>query len=83
VRVFARPDPLLSGHYGNYSPEHTPLYIPRFRPASAISQGCYTHNPTNGDDVAFIWRDGEKQAALRRRCGQTRIRGPFCVPLNF
>ncbi|MHB8973979.1 MAG: NHL repeat-containing protein [Pirellulaceae bacterium] len=25
---------------------------------------CYTHTPTNGDDVAFVWLDGEKQARL-------------------
>ena len=25
---------------------------------------CYTHTPTNGDDVAFVWLDDEKQASL-------------------
>jgi hypothetical protein len=25
---------------------------------------CYTHTPTHGDDVAFIWQDGAKQARL-------------------
>ena len=72
VRVFCRPDPLLHGHYGNYSPD-TPLYPLQSRagtPARPTNAGrryftsCYTHNPTNGDDVAFLWLDGEKQARL-------------------
>jgi hypothetical protein len=25
---------------------------------------CYTHTPTHGDDVAFLWLDGKKQARL-------------------
>ncbi|HZZ74003.1 MAG TPA: NHL repeat-containing protein, partial [Pirellulales bacterium] len=62
VRVFARPNPLLGGPCGNYSPD-TPLYPPA-RPADRYFTSCYTHNPTNGDDVAFIWHDRPHAAEL-------------------
>jgi hypothetical protein len=61
-RVFARPGMLPHGHYGPYSPD-TPLY-----PAGAKGRryftSCYTHTPTHGDDVAFIWLDEGRQARL-------------------
>lgn len=60
VRVFSRPDPLLDAHYGHFSPD-TPLYPSQDR---RYFTSCYTHNPTNGDDVAFVWLDGEKRARL-------------------
>jgi hypothetical protein len=62
VRVFHRPDPLLSAHYGPYSPD-TPLY-PVAQKGRRYFTSCYTHTPTHGDDVAFIWLDVEKQARL-------------------
>lgn len=62
VRVFSRPDPLLDAHYGHYSPD-TPLY-PASRPGQRYFTSCYTHTPTHGDDVAFVWQDGEQQARL-------------------
>jgi hypothetical protein len=62
VRVFARPDPLLGGHYGNYSPD-TPLY-PATQKGQRYFTSCYTHNPTNGDDIAFLWMDDRNQARL-------------------
>ncbi|WP_404308636.1 NHL repeat-containing protein [Neorhodopirellula lusitana] len=61
-RVFARPDPLLEAHYGHFSPDW-PLY-----PSKAKGQryftSCYTHTPTGGDNVAFIWRDTGEEAKL-------------------
>ncbi len=62
VRVFSRPDPLLHAHYGHYSPD-TPLY-PSGGADRRYFTSCYTHTPTNGDDVAFVWLDDEKQARL-------------------
>ncbi len=62
VRIFYRPDPLLEGHYGHYSPD-TPLY-PALPKATRYFTSCYTHNPTNGDSVAFVWRDAEPAAKL-------------------
>ena len=62
TRVFARPDPLLSGPYGNYSPD-TPLY-PSEQKGRRYFTSCYTHNPTNGDDIAFVWQDDAKAARL-------------------
>ncbi len=65
VRVYSRnDDPLLAAHYGPYSPD-TPLY-----PAATTSAArryftsCYTHNPTNGDDIAFVWRDDDRDVKL-------------------
>ncbi len=58
VRVFARADPLLAAHYGPYSPD-TPLY-PAAQKGRRYFTSCYTHTPTNGDDVAFVWLDGDK-----------------------
>ena len=57
-----RPDPLLAAHYGPYSPD-TPLY-PAAQKGRRYFTSCYTHTPTHGDDVAFLWLDGEKQARL-------------------
>ncbi len=62
VRIFSRPDPLLHAHYGHYSPD-TPLY-PSGRSGRRYFTSCYTHTPTNGDDVAFVWLDDEQQARL-------------------
>jgi lysophospholipase L1-like esterase len=66
VRVFSRnDDPLLGAHYGSFSPD-TPLYPKAAGKAAAAAKpprryftSCYTHAPTNGDDVAFIWLDGD------------------------
>lgn len=71
VRVFSRnDDPLLAAHYGPYSPD-TPLYPEAAGKAGADGKptrryftSCYTHTPTNGDDVAFIWLDGETGTKL-------------------
>lgn len=62
VRVFHRPEPLLDAHYGPYSPD-TPLY-PGSQKGRRYFTSCYTHTPTHGDDVAFIWRDNKVQAHL-------------------
>jgi hypothetical protein len=65
VRVFSRnDDPLLAAHYGPFSPD-TPLYPDAAGAASRrYFTSCYTHTPTHGDDVAFIWLDGERKAQL-------------------
>ncbi|WP_345689090.1 hypothetical protein [Novipirellula caenicola] len=55
VRVFYRPSPLMEAHYGPYSPD-TPLY-PDARRGERYFTSCFTHNPTNGDGVSFVWRD--------------------------
>lgn len=54
-RVFARPDPSMTAHYGHFSPD-TPLY-PAAREGERFFTSCYTHTPTGGDNAAFIWRD--------------------------
>ncbi len=80
VRVFWRPDPLLHAHYGHYAPdtplypERTGGVSAGPQSGQAPGKGvtagrryftsCYTHTPTNGDDVAFLWLDGKKQARL-------------------
>ncbi len=61
-RVFARPDPLLEAHGGHFSPD-TPLY-PAARKGERYFTSCYTHNPTGGDNVAFLWRDDGNAAHL-------------------
>ena len=61
-RVFARPDHLLEAHGGHFSPD-TPLY-PSARKGERYFTSCYTHNPTGGDNAAFIWRDDGKVAHL-------------------
>ena len=66
-RVFARPNPILEGHYGPYSPD-TPLY-PGGNAKRRYFTSCFTHNPTNGDNVAFIWLDAPKEAKLVAACG--------------
>ncbi len=58
-RVFARPDPLMEAHGGHFSPDY-PLYSKGQR----YFTSCYTHNPTGGDNVAFLWRDDGKAAKL-------------------
>lgn len=58
-RVFARPDPLMEAHGGHFSPDY-PLYIQGRR----YFTSCYTHNPTGGDNVAFLWRDDGQSAKL-------------------
>lgn len=62
VRVFARPEPQLEAHGGHFSPD-TPLY-PESQKSARYFTSCYTHNPTGGDHVAFVWRDDGKLARL-------------------
>ncbi len=74
-RVFWLPSPLVEAHYGPYSPD-TPLYPfdanPKITGNGKVPSGgarrfftsCYTHNPTNGDDVAFVWQDNESTVRL-------------------
>jgi hypothetical protein len=62
ARVFYRPDSLLEAHYSHYSPD-TPLY-PETQKGQRYFTSCYTHNPTGGDHVAFVWRDETKAAKL-------------------
>ena len=62
TRVFARPNPLLHAHYGHYSPD-TPLY-PDGKDGRRYFTSCFTHTPTGGDNVAFVWLDGEREARL-------------------
>ena len=61
-RVFARPDPLLEAHGGHYSPDW-PLY-PSQGNGRRYFTSCYTHNPTGGDNAAFIWLDSGREARL-------------------
>jgi hypothetical protein len=70
ARVFWRPDDLLAAHYGPYSPD-TPLYPPA-RNGQRYFTSCYTHNPTNGDNAAFIWLDGDEPARLVAAVGDAR-----------
>lgn len=70
TRLFHLPDPLLDAHYGHYSPD-TPLY-PASRPGQRYFTSCYTHTPTNGDNVAFIWADDDPQARLVAAIGDAR-----------
>ncbi len=58
-RVFARPDPLMEAHGGHFSPDY-PLYSHGKR----YFTSCYTHNPTGGDNAAFLWRDDGESAKL-------------------
>ncbi|HEY1065647.1 MAG TPA: hypothetical protein VGE52_06050, partial [Pirellulales bacterium] len=67
VRVFYRPDPLLEAHYGPYSPDW-PLY-PETRSGQRYFTSCYTHNPTNGDGVSFIWIDSGPVVRLAAALG--------------
>jgi len=62
TRVFYRPNALLHAHYGHYSPD-TPLYPPVLQKQRYFTS-CYTHNPTGGDNIAFLWKDGTNQAQL-------------------
>ncbi len=62
IRVFSRPDPLLEADYGYYSPD-TPLY-PAAQEGRRYFTSCFTHTPTNGDNIAFVWLDGAKQTQL-------------------
>jgi hypothetical protein len=62
VRVFYRPSPLLQAHYGPFSPD-TPLY-PSQQPNVRYFTSCFTHNPTNGDQVSFLWRDADGKVSL-------------------
>lgn len=70
VRVFALPEPALAAHYGPFSPD-TPLY-PKGQAGRRYFTSCYTHNPTNGDQVAFVWLDGERQTRLVAAVGSAR-----------
>ena len=62
VRVFARPEPLMEAQGGHFSPD-TPLY-PEARKGARYFTSCYTHNPTGGDDAAFVWSDDGKAVRL-------------------
>lgn len=62
TRVFSRPDPLLHAHYGHFSPD-TPLYPPA-RQGQRYFTSCYTHTPTGGDDLVFVWQDTARDAKL-------------------
>ena len=70
VRIFHLPEPLLDAHYGPYSPD-TPLY-PAAQPKRRYFTSCYTHVPTNGDNVAFVWLDGEMDARMVSAVGSAR-----------
>ncbi|HEV7405805.1 MAG TPA: hypothetical protein VGO11_22870, partial [Chthoniobacteraceae bacterium] len=70
VRVFHRPDPLLEAHGGHFSPD-TPLY-PNDGKGPRYFTSCYTHNPTGGDHVAFLWSDDGKSARLVAAMGDAR-----------
>ncbi len=78
VRVFARPEPLLEAHYGPYSPD-TPLYPPAQKDRRYFTS-CYTHTPTHGDDIAFIWLDGEKQTRLVAALGNAHSWSVLRIP---
>ncbi len=62
IRVFARPETLMEAHGGHFSPD-TPLY-PEARKGARYFTSCYTHNPTGGDHIAFVWRDDGKAARV-------------------
>jgi hypothetical protein len=62
VRVFFRPSPLFEAHYGPYSPD-TPLYPPA-RSGQRYFTSCYTHTPTGGDHVSFVWHDDGQRVRL-------------------
>jgi len=62
MRVFWRPTPLMEAHGGHYSPDY-PLY-PSGAQGTRYFTSCYTHNPTGGDNAAFIWRDAESRAEM-------------------
>lgn len=67
-RVITRPDRLRAANYGTYSPDY-PLY-PSGRKGTRYFTSCYTHNPTNGDAVALVWRDdGDAGAKLVAAAG--------------
>lgn len=61
-RVFSRPEPLLEAHSGHYSPDW-PLY-PAQGKGRRYFTSCYMHNPTGGDNAAFLWIDTGKEARL-------------------
>ncbi|MDB6070177.1 MAG: repeat containing protein, partial [Verrucomicrobiales bacterium] len=60
ARVFARPDPAFEMRDSHYSPD-TPLY-PDGPTGLRWFTSCYTHNPTGGDNAAFLWVDDGKRA---------------------
>ena len=68
VRVFFRPSPLFESHYGPYSPD-TPLYPPE-QQGHRYFTSCYTHVPTGGDNVSFLWHDDGRRARLVGRLGR-------------
>jgi hypothetical protein len=78
ARVFYRPDPQLEAHYSHFSPD-TPVY-PETQKGQRYFTSCYTHNPTGGDHVAFVWRDDPKAAKLVAALGSAHswplLRGP-------
>ena len=62
-RVFCRPDPVMNdGHSGHYMPD-TPLY-PAALKGERYFTSCYNHNPTGGDNAAFLWLDDGKVTRL-------------------
>ncbi|QDV66801.1 Serine/threonine-protein kinase PknD [Rosistilla carotiformis] len=70
TRVFHLPSPLLDAHYGPYSPD-TPLNPP-LSSGRRYFTSCYTHTPTNGDNVAFLWLDEEPLTRLVAAVGDAR-----------
>lgn len=80
TRVFYRPDPILHAHYGHFSPD-TPLY-PASRKGERYFTSCYTHNPTSGDNIAFIWRDESNGAQLVAAFGNAHA-WPLLVEKEF
>ena len=70
TRIFFRPGPMFEGPYGPYSPD-TPLY-PESRPGERYFTSCYTHNPTNGDGVSFLWKDEDEQARFVAALGSAQ-----------
>ncbi len=78
TRIFYRPDPLLEAHSSHFSPD-TPLY-PEAQKGQRYFTSCYTHNPTGGDNIAFVWKDTAKSAQLVSALGSAHswdvLRGP-------
>jgi hypothetical protein len=78
TRVFYHPDPLLEAHYSHYSPD-TPLY-PAAMNGQRYFTNCYTHNPTGGDHVAFLWKEAGTHAQLAAALGSAHAWGILRTP---
>ena len=77
-RVFCRVDPLMEAHGGQYSPDY-PLY-PKGSAVIRYFTSCYTHNPTGGDNAAFLWRDDGTSAKLVAAIGDAHHWGILRTP---